>query len=113
MISSRLTKLATVAFAATILAGSAGSAFAETQWEADHPRRDQVNDRLHNQDRRINQERREGEISRSQARQLHRKDRHIRQEERRMASRDGGHITAHDQHVLNRQENRVSRQIGR
>lgn len=113
MFSSRLTKLATVAFAATILAGSAGTAFADTPWDASHPRRDEVNDRLRNQDHRINQERREGEISRGQAQQLHREDRHIRNEERRMAARDGGHITRSDQHILNRQENRVSRQIGR
>jgi hypothetical protein len=113
MISSRLTKLATVAFAATIFAGSAGTAFADTPWQEDHPRREEVNNRLNNQDHRINQERREGEIGRGEARQLHREDHRIRNEERRMASRDGGHITRADQRILNRQENRVSRQIGR
>jgi len=30
-----------------------------------------------------------------------------------MAARDGGHITRADQRILNRQEDRVSRQIGR
>ena len=30
-----------------------------------------------------------------------------------MAARDGGHITRFDQRVLNRQENRVSHEIGR
>jgi hypothetical protein len=113
MISSRLTKLATVAFAATILAGSAAPAFADTPWQEDHPRREEVNNRLNNQDHRINQERREGEIGRGEARQLHREDHRIRNEERRMAARDGGHITRADQHILNRQENRVSRQIAR
>ena len=113
MFSSRLTKFATVAFAATLLAGSAGTAFADTPWQEDHPRREEVNNRLGNQDRRINEERREGELGRGQAHQLHREDRHIRNEERRMASRDGGHITRADQRILNRQENHVSRQIGR
>jgi hypothetical protein len=113
MFSIKLTKLAIVACATVFVAGSADSAFAETYWDATHPRRDEVNDRLRNQDHRINQERREGEISRGQAQQLHREDRHIRNEERRMASRDGGHITRADQRVLNRQENHVSRQIGR
>jgi hypothetical protein len=113
MFSSRLTKLATVAFATALLAGSAGTAFAETDWQEDHPRREEVNNRLANQDHRINQERREGEISGRQARQLHREDHQIRNEERRMASRDGGHITRADQRILNRQENHVSRQIGR
>lgn len=113
MYSSRLMKLATAAFAATVLLGAAAPAFAETEWEATHPRRDQVNDRLQNQNRRIDQERCEGELGRGQARQLHREDHRIRNEERRMAARDGGHITKADQRILNRQENRVSRRIGR
>jgi hypothetical protein len=113
MISSTLIKLASAAFAAALLAGSAGSAFAESQWDANHPWRDQVNDRLHNQDRRIDQERREGELGRGQARQLHRDDHRIRQEERRMASRDHGHLTRADHRILNHQENRISHRIGR
>ena len=113
MFSIKLTKLAVVAFASTVLAASAGPAFAETPWEQSHPWRDQVNDRLQNQNRRINQEFREGELSRNQARQLHREDHFIRGEERRFASRDGGHITRGEQHFLNRQENFVSHRIGR
>jgi hypothetical protein len=113
LFSGKLIRLATVAFASTVLMGAAAPAFAESEWDATHPRRDEVNDRLHNQDRRINQERREGELGRDQARQLHREDHRIRNEERRMAARDGGHITRADQHILNRQENRVSHQIGR
>lgn len=114
MLTMRLTKIAVVALATGLVAvSSAGSAFAESAWDASHPRRDEVNDRLRHQDRRINQERREGEISHGQARQLHREDHRLRNEERRMAARDGGHLTRYDQHVLNRQENHVSRQIGR
>jgi hypothetical protein len=61
------------------------TAFAETQWERNHPRRDQVNDRLSNQNHRINKELKEGEITKQQANQLHREDHAIRQEERTMA----------------------------
>jgi hypothetical protein len=107
MLSLKLTKLAAAALAATILAGSAGTAFADTPWEMNHQRRDEVNDRLRHQDHRIDRERRDGEIGRGQAREMHREDRHIRGEERHMASRDGGHITRRDQHMLNRQENHV------
>jgi hypothetical protein len=89
------------------------TAFAETQWEHNHPRRDQVNDRLANQNRRINREVKEGEISEQNARQLHREDRAIRQEERDMAKLNGGHISKGEQKVLNQQENGVSGQIGR
>src|SRR5215470_1180190 len=78
----------------------AGSAMAETAWEKAHPRRDQVNDRLENQNRRINQELKEGELTPRQAAKLHRDDRKIRQEERLMASQNGGHITKSEQRVL-------------
>jgi len=86
---------------------------ADANFEKNHPRRDQVNDRLQNQNKRINTEVKEGDMTKAQARQLHRKDRQIRQEERLMASQNGGHIAKSEQHVLNQQENAVSRQIGK
>jgi hypothetical protein len=113
MTAAKLVRLTTIAFAGLLAMGAASTAFAETAWEASHPRRDQVNDRLENQSRRINREYREGEISRAQAHRLHREDRRIRQEERYMASMNGRHITRAEQRVLNQQENWVSRQIGR
>ena len=105
----------TIAFIISFaVAGTAVStAFAEMQWERNHPRRDQVNDRLANQNRRIHRELKEGEITKQQAKQLHREDHAIRQEERDMAKINGGHITKGEQKVLNQQENGVSRQIGR
>jgi len=102
-----------IVLAAGITTAFAGSALAETQWEKNHPRRDQVNDRLANQNRRINKELKEGEISKQQAAKLHHEDHQIRQEERIMASQNGGHITKSEQRVLNQQENAVSRQIGK
>lgn len=101
------------AFVLVGLLGVAATAHAETQWERTHPRRDEVNDRLAHQDSRINTERREGEISGRQAQALHRDDRNIRTEERNMAAHDGGHITRREDVTLNRQENQVSREIGR
>ena len=101
------------AVVAVFLATIAGSAMAETKWEKDHPRRDQVNDRLANQNQRINKERKEGEISKAQANKLHKEDRQIRKEERAMASQNGGHITKQEQAALNQQENAVSKQIGK
>jgi len=98
---------------AASLAFASGAAMAETQWEKEHPRRDQVNDRLANQDKRIHQERKEGEITKGQAKQLHREDHAIRKEERTMASTNNGHITKAEQRALNQQENQVSKQIGK
>jgi hypothetical protein len=77
-----------------------------------HPRRAEVNHRLANQDRRINKEVKEGELSKTQAAALHKDDRQIRQEERDMASQDHGHITKLEQKTLNQQENQVSKKIG-
>jgi hypothetical protein len=96
------------------LSGFAASAMAdETQWQKDHPRRTEVNARLANQNRRINNEVKEGEISKAQAHQLHKEDHAIRQEERTMASTNNGHITKAEQRSLNQQENQVSKQIGK
>ena len=106
-------KMLTIAAVTLSLAGLATSALADTQWQKNHPRREQVNSRLANQNKRIRTERKEGEITKSQAAQLHREDHQVRQEERAMASQNGGHITKSEQRVLNQQENGISQQIGR
>ena len=67
---------------------------------ASHPRRDQVNDRLANQNERIHKEVTEDEMSKAQAHKLHKEDRHIRHEEQAMASQDGGQITKQEQKTL-------------
>lgn len=97
-----------------VLASAAASSFAaETTWQKNHPRREQVNNRLAHQNARIHKEVKEGEISKGQAAALHREDRSIRREERSMAKLDNGHITRADQRALNQQENVVSKQIGK
>ena len=99
---------------AVSLSGFAASAMAdETQWQKDHPRRTEVNSRLANQDKRIHQERKEGEITKAQAQKLHSEDHAIRSEERTMARTNNGHITKTEQRALNQQENQVSKQIGK
>ena len=102
-------KALSVTLLTLFVAGTAVNAMAEEN----HPRREQVNERLHNQDKRINKEVKEGEITKQQANKLHREDRQIRKEERAMASQHGGHITKQEQRKLNRQENAVSKQIGK
>jgi hypothetical protein len=97
-----------------LLGGMAASTYAaEGQFNKNHPRRAQVNKRLNNQDKRINKEVKEGEITKSQAAKLHKNDRQIRKEERAMASQNGGHITKQEQKTLNQQENANSKQIGK
>jgi hypothetical protein len=101
-----------LALVAAIAVGTAAQVMAETKGQNNHPRREQVNARLANQNHRIHQEVKEGNMTPQQAGQLHRKDRHIRHEERNMARQNGGHITKSEQRGLNQQENAVSRQIG-
>ncbi|MGP0094363.1 MAG: hypothetical protein ACLPKB_31125 [Xanthobacteraceae bacterium] len=88
------------------------AAMAETRWQFFHPRRAEVNDRLANQNARINNEYREGALTWRQAAALHREDHAIRGEERFMAHFNNGHITPAEQRALNQQLNGVSRQIG-
>ena len=104
-------KLLMVAFGAVVALG--GAASAQSTWDQNHPRRDEVNDRLANQNARIHDERAEGEINGRQAHRLHMADRRIRRQERRFAYNHDGHISRAEQHRLNREENGVSHRIGR
>jgi len=106
-------KTTILTLAITMLAASVTGAMAQTAWDRDHPRRDQVNDRLLNQSQRINREVREGELTKGQAQRLHAEDRAIKNEERTMAGFNHGHITGAEQKALNQQENAVSGQIGK
>jgi len=101
-----------IALVTAFAAGVATSAVADTTWQENHPRREQVNNRLANQNARIHDQVKEGELTKAQAARLHKDDRQIRKEERAMASQNGGHITKLEQKTLNQQENRVSKKIG-
>ncbi len=120
----KLTHISTIIIATVFLSSTTGVFAADAQpaqngqqakknWNKDHPRRHEVNHRLNNQNKRINNEVKEGEISKGQAANLHKEDHQIRQEERAMASQNGGHITKQEQKTLNQQENAVSNQIGK
>jgi hypothetical protein len=100
-------------FAALFIAflGIANVSMAQDGFAKNHPRRSEVNHRLRNQDHRINQKMRRGDITRRQAKSMHRRNHQIRQDERRMAYHHGGHITRHEQYRLNRRENHLNRRI--
>lgn len=111
--SNIVSRLFCTAALAASMGAAATPALAATAWQQAHPRRAEVNGRLAHQHARIRHEVAEGELSRPQAGQLLREDHAIRSQERRMASEHGGHITAREQRVLNREENAVSQQIPR
>jgi Skp family chaperone for outer membrane proteins len=105
---SIVTLIAAVGAAAIPIAAVA----ADGTFAATHPRRDQVNDRLARQNKRIKAEVAAGDLTKAQAGALHADDRKIRREERLMASQNGGDITKLEQRTLNQQENAVSKQVG-
>jgi hypothetical protein len=76
-----------------------------------HPRVNQVNQRIDNQEKRINNERKDGDISKQQAKQDRKNLKAINQEKKDMRRTDGGHITKKDQKALNQQLNQNSNNI--
>ena len=104
-------KLLSVAAVTVALTGFTMTASAETAWQKAHPRRTEVNGRLNNQKHAINQDVKNGTLTKGQAASLRKDDHQIRQEERNMASQNGGHITKSEQKTLNQQENAVRSQI--
>lgn len=109
-----ISKKSLVLGVSALLIGLCGAARAdETQFDKTHPRRAEVNERLANQNARIDNKVQAGEMSKAKAAKLHTEDKQIRKEERVMASHDGGHITKADQKSLNQQENAVSKQIAK
>ncbi|MGH8199172.1 MAG: hypothetical protein ACREVO_02195 [Steroidobacteraceae bacterium] len=102
----------TVVGAAVSLACLTAPAMAQNAWQANHPRRAQVNARLVNQDARIDQEVRTGQLGTRQAARLHAADQRIRAHEQQMAAMHGGHITKGEQARLDADEDRVSHRIG-
>ena len=105
---TRKLALALVAFAA--FGGTIADASAAT-WAQTHPRRDQVNDRLANQNARIKHDVATGKITVGQAALLHKEDKTVRAQERFDASLNGGHITKAEQRSLNQNENAINGKI--
>lgn len=91
--------------------GAATGASAETRWEHNHPRQDQVLDRSAHQRAVIRHQEAIGRISHRRAMILLAKERRLAAREHRMAARNDGYITAAQQHRLNRQETRLGRHI--
>ena len=105
-------KTTAIIIGAIAMIGAAGAASADP-WQASHPRRVEVNHRLNPIDHRIAMERRDGELGRGQARDLRREDAGLRGQERFYASHDRSHLTRANYRHLNREEDHLSRQVGR
>ena len=87
------------------------SGFAQSNFDATHPRRAEVNSRLNNQNARVDNKVADGKMSPAEGAKIHAQDHAIRKEERRDAAANGGHLTKAEQVHINHQENHVSREI--
>jgi hypothetical protein len=83
-----------------------GSAFAQVTGETIHQRKE-------NQQARIRQGVRSGELTRGETRNLESRGRSVNREERAMRRVNGGRLTAADKAALARRQNRISRSIYR
>ena len=70
-----------------------------------------INQRQHNQNRRINRGVRSGELTRNEARHLRTDERHINRDKR--MAKANGHVSRTERRHLRREENRTSRAIYR
>jgi hypothetical protein len=76
-----------------------------------HPRRNEVNKRVKNQRRRINQGLKNGSLTTQQAQQLRSNDNAIKAQEHADVKANGGSLTKPEQRQLNQEENANSKMI--
>jgi hypothetical protein len=81
------------------------------QFAKNHPRRNQVNKRVKNQRKRINQGVASGKLTQQQANQLKANDAAIKQQEHADVKANGGYLTKGEQKQLNQEENANSKLI--
>ena len=105
----RLGMLGLIAFSALLC----GTAMAQDSSVPGHPRVNEVNQRLSNQQSRIQSGEANGTINGKQAARDEKQDSHIAQRESADEARHGGHLTKGEDRRLNRSENHDSRRIRR
>jgi CRISPR/Cas system-associated endoribonuclease Cas2 len=90
-----------------------GTAYAEDNAvvEPGHPRVNEVNQRLENQQQRIQNGIEQGTVTPGEAKRLESSEGKIQQKEAVDMAKHDGHLTKLEQRQLNRQENRVSARI--
>ncbi len=107
----RLTKVSIFSTAALLAALLTGPVLA--QEDPGHPRINEVQGRIDNQERRIDQGVNQGQLSPGQAARDTRRDARVERQLKRDEAKHDGHITKAEQARLNRELNRNSRAIHR
>jgi len=76
-----------------------------------HPRVNQINRREQNQQNRIAQGVKSGQLTPGETRRLERGEQRLQNNEKRDMAKDNGHLTKQDQRQLNREANHMSKRI--
>lgn len=84
-----------------------------TQTAQRHPRVQQVNKRIINQEKRIREERKEGEMTKAEAKEARKNLSEINMQKKVMRQEHNGHLTKKDQKELNKELNKNSKEIGK
>lgn len=98
--------------AALLILGAPG-AFAQSSSDAAPAHKATIHQRKVNQQKRIGQGVRSGQLTPRETARLERQQKSINHEERNMRKADDGHLTKADRKALNRRQNRASRNIYR
>jgi hypothetical protein len=100
---------AAVAFAVAL----SGPVFAQQAIDPGHPRVNEIQGRIDNQENRVNQGIGQGQVNAKQAARDEARDARVERQLQRDEAKHGGHITKGEQAQLNRELNRNSRAIYR
>jgi hypothetical protein len=90
-----------------------GTSFAQDAPVPNHPRVNEVNQRLQNQQNRIQAGVADGQLNAKQAARDEKQDSNIAQRESADEAKHGGHLTKGEQNRLNKSENKDSKRIHR
>lgn len=103
--------LSIVAVGGLMFVGSAAGQAGAGQVDPGHPRVNQVNGRETNQQNRIANGIKDGQLKPGQAARLERGERRLQNNEKKDMAADNGHLTKQDQRQLNREANHMSNRI--
>ena len=105
--------LASAALIALIASGAAQAQTSAPVTDPGHPRVNEVDQRLQNQQNRVDNGVKDGQINAKQEMRDDKTDAHVSQELSKDEAKNGGHITKAEQVRMNRQLNRNSHRIHR
>ncbi len=111
-----MNSLAVLAVGGLVMIGSAAaqdntSGAGPGQVDPGHPRVNQINQREQNQQKRIAQGVKSGQLTPGETRRLERGEQRLQNNEKRDMAKDNGHLTKQDQRQLNREANHMSKRI--